>query len=448
MKKKKKNRDELTVSIVVVCHNYGRYLKDCLESILAQTRRPDEILVIDDASKDKTAKVTRRFKSQGIRYRRVRNRNVHKSRRDGMLRTTGDILCFIDTDDKIPKRYVRRALKKFKDHRVALVYSDCRCFGKKTTLKPYPDEFRIEDLQRDNFLHAGSMVRREALVQARVFDKEIQPKVTQGDWFLWRHTLGRTWTACKQESKYRYRIHGKNNHLARRRSPSHYFEYAGLKHETVTLFIPLAGRWYFWERMRTFLENQTWPHDQVRLILLDTSQDPWFKRAIREWAAQCDYDDVRCESVSFGRQGLADEERHNRTDVQADVRLTMSRIYNRLAQIVDTSYCWIVEDDIVPPVDACEQLLRGFDRVTDSVSGAYRSRYRNGFVARRMSGKNVTKLRNGIEHVRGNGFGCVIIRRECFERATFTATHDFDHHFYDANNFIAKVNWSVQCRHG
>ena len=240
------------------------------------------------------------------------------------------------------------------------------------------------------------MVRRETLVQSEVFSKEIDPKVTQGDWFLWRHALGRTWTARKQKSKYRYRMHDRNTHLARQQNPSPYFEYGGLRHETVTLFIPLAGRWYYWERLRSFLENQRWPHDQIRLILLDTSQDVWFKKAIREWAAQCDYNDVRCESVSYGRPGLADEQRRNRRDVQNDVRLTMSRIYSRLARMVDSSYCWIVEDDIVPPVDACEQLMRGFDRATDSVSGAYRSRYHDGFVVRRRSGKPARTPRNGF----------------------------------------------------
>lgn len=447
MKEKKAN--DLTVSVVVVCHNYGRFLKDCLNSVLTQKHKPDDILVIDDASTDRTRRVARQFKSSGVRYKRVKHHNVHKSRGAGMRRTSGDIICFLDADDVLPKRYLSRGLKKFADSRVAVVYSDCQCFGKNDVLKEYPTAYSVEQLQRDNFIHAGSLVRREAVVRSEVFEKEIDPHVTQGDWFLWRHTLGRTWIAEKQESKYGYRIHRRNTHLARRENPSCYFDYAALQHETLTLFIPLAGRWYYWERMRDFLENQRWPHDQIRLILLDTSHDPWFKRAVREWAAQCDYNDVRCESVKYGRAGLADEQRRNRKDVQDDVRLTMSKIYSRLAEMVDSSYCWIVEDDIVPPIDACEQLMRGFDRATDSVSGAYRSRYHDGFVVRRGSGKRSAKTpRNGYERVRGNGFGCVILRRECLEKAVFSSLQDFDRHFYDANAFWAKVNWAVQCQHG
>lgn len=448
MGKKSKSGSD-TVSVVVVSHNYGRFLADCLKSILRQTRKPDQILVIDDASDDKTAKVARRFRKHNVGYRRVENRNVYLSRRDGMLHTNGCVLCFVDADDKLSRRYIQKGLAQFTDDRVAVVYSDLKCFKKSRDLKRYPRVYYSDRLQRDNFIHAGSLVRREALVQSAAFDTLIDPKITQADWFLWKKVLGQRWRARRQNAKYRYRIHGGNAHLTRQKQPSSYFDYAGLTHETVTLFIPLAGRQMFWDRLRTFLERQTWPHAQTQLILMDSSQDPEYGRMIREWAAHSDYNDIRYESVAFGRQGLADEERRQRPDVQNDVRLTMSRIYGRLSEIVDTAYCWIVEDDIVPPLDACERLLRAFDRRTDTVSGAYRSRYHDGFVVRKRKKKRrVTKPGKGIKRVAGNGFGCVILRRSCLRKAAFSSQNNFDHHFYDANNFIAKVDWSVMCQHG
>ncbi len=59
------------VSVVVTCHNYGRYLRECLESVLAQDRPADEIIVVDDASTDDTPAIAAEYAPFGVRYERV-----------------------------------------------------------------------------------------------------------------------------------------------------------------------------------------------------------------------------------------------------------------------------------------------------------------------------------------------------------------------------------------
>src|SRR5262245_56995193 len=54
------------ISVVVTCHNYGRYLRECLESLLAQERPADEIVVVDDASTDDTPEVAAFYANQGV----------------------------------------------------------------------------------------------------------------------------------------------------------------------------------------------------------------------------------------------------------------------------------------------------------------------------------------------------------------------------------------------
>jgi hypothetical protein len=130
--------------------------------------------------------------------------------------------------------------------------------------------------------------------------------------------------------------------------------------------------------MSEFLESQCWPHEQVRLVLMDTSQNDTFFARVRQWIGQCDYPDVRHFRRQVGVPGLADKPR---AESVSAVRRSMARIYNELARSVTTPFVWILEDDVFPEPGICEQLIRGFDTRTASVSAPYRSRFHNGYVA-------------------------------------------------------------------
>ena len=73
-------RQSISVAGVVLSHNYGHYLEACLDSVLAQSRPADEVLVVDDASTDDTRGVAIEFAQRGIRYLHVDCRNVHQAR--------------------------------------------------------------------------------------------------------------------------------------------------------------------------------------------------------------------------------------------------------------------------------------------------------------------------------------------------------------------------------
>jgi hypothetical protein len=223
-----------------------------------------------------------------------------------------------------------------------------------------------------------------------------------------------------------------------------------LQSEQITLCIPLSGRVDLWPRCVEFLEGQSWPHAQIKLLLLDTSRDRAFSHAVRTWLMSCDYDDVRYVRLVVGRRGLADCDRQ---ETHSEVALAMARIYNRVAREVTSDFIWVLEDDIIPPLDCCERLLAGFDDQTASVSAAYRSRQPDIFMVWDHDCEPFSTAGNGIQQIGGNGFGCVILRRSVIQRAVFTASLDFamyDCAFYyrlRTTGMAAKVNWSVQCDH-
>ncbi|MBI3866830.1 MAG: glycosyltransferase [Planctomycetia bacterium] len=441
----------LSCDIVIVCHNYGRFLAEATESVLVQTVKPVSIIVVDDASDDETPQIARSFRDRGVVYKRIEARNTHEARKAGFQAMTNDVLCFLDADDVLPPDYLEKGLPAFADPGVGLVYSDMEIFGDRTGARTFPAAGRF-DINHQNRCHASSLVRRAALEISGAFDAESTvTQASHADWFTWRRVVSVGWKLAKSPALYRYRQHGNSQSDGFRADLRSYFDLAALDRETITLFIPMSGRRWAWSRMREFLERQTWPHNQVRLVLCDTSDDELFSWELRSWLSRCDYTDCRHYWQNVGRAGLADEDRET---VKAEVQAVMPRIYNRLAREATTEYVWIVEDDVIPPLDAGEMLLRGMDADVASVSGAYRSRFRPGWVAWSKDGNLVEEAGAGLANVGGNGFGCVLLRKSVLQQTVLQhvqPTGDYDPNFYhwlcSTGRWRALVDWSVECEH-
>ncbi|MEJ7592633.1 MAG: glycosyltransferase family 2 protein [Planctomycetaceae bacterium] len=441
----------LSVAVVIPCHNYGRFLAEAIDSVLAQTVSAAEILVIVDRSVDDSFEVAERYRQLAIRVIRVDYGNVHDVRRLGFEQTTSNVLCFLDADDRLGRDYLEQGLAGFASDDVGIVYSDLDLFGSMTGRRTFPDTFSRAALHQENYIHAGSLVRRDVLEVTAAFSAHLEARTASctGDWWLWKCVTAGGWTARKQTGRYYYRRHAESALATKVRDRSR-FEVAWLAYETLTLFVALSGRALLWPQMAKFLEQQTWPHNQIRLILLDTSQNDDFSRTVRHWIADSDYTDIRHIKRTVGIPNLADQPR---LESATDVRISMARIYNLMRRELSTELVWILEDDILPPRDVARKLLEDLDERTVSVAAPYRSRFNSGYVAWGGDLECYTTPQQGVTSVGGNGFGCAIIRTEMIRRMTFSHGYllpDFDRAFYaslHAEGFVKKVNWDVECLH-
>lgn len=87
-----------TVSVIVPTYNRSAWIGATLRTVLAQTHRPHEIIVVDDGSADDTASVVAGFGSE-VRYVRQDNAGVSAARNHGARIATGEFLAFVDSDD-------------------------------------------------------------------------------------------------------------------------------------------------------------------------------------------------------------------------------------------------------------------------------------------------------------------------------------------------------------
>jgi len=101
------------VSVIVPVYNGEKYLKEALDSILGQSTRPFEVLVIDDGSTDSTAEIVRQY-GERIHYIRRNNGGAAVARNDGIKNAGGDYLAFLDADDYWDRKKLTLQLREIK----------------------------------------------------------------------------------------------------------------------------------------------------------------------------------------------------------------------------------------------------------------------------------------------------------------------------------------------
>ena len=123
------------VSVVIPAHNTAGYLPETLASVAAQTYRPLEVIVIDDASTDNTARVAEscltHYGLVGKVLRRAPNPRewAGAARNEGARLATGDYLAFLDSDDLWLPHHLARAMELLQSYPDAVAYCcSGRCF--------------------------------------------------------------------------------------------------------------------------------------------------------------------------------------------------------------------------------------------------------------------------------------------------------------------------------
>ena len=112
------------VSVIIPTFNRARFLPRAVESVLMQSHRDLELLVVDDGSTDRTQAALSPYASH-IRYMRQCNRGVSASRNRGIHESKGELLAFLDSDDHWHRDKLKHQVRFFETHpSAALCYTD------------------------------------------------------------------------------------------------------------------------------------------------------------------------------------------------------------------------------------------------------------------------------------------------------------------------------------
>ena len=105
------------ISIIVPAYNAEKYIKKCLDSLINQTKKELEFIIINDGSKDKTEEIIKSYTDSRIKYYKNPNQGIGKTRNFGIEKATGKYLIFLDSDDFLEDDCCEKLFEKVeKDH--------------------------------------------------------------------------------------------------------------------------------------------------------------------------------------------------------------------------------------------------------------------------------------------------------------------------------------------
>ena len=111
------------VSVIIPVYNVENYLAACLDSVLQQTYRDLEILLINDGSTDRSGEICLTYAAQDerIRYFKTENRGLSEARNLGLCSCTGEYISFVDSDDRLHPQAIEFMLRAIRENDVPLV---------------------------------------------------------------------------------------------------------------------------------------------------------------------------------------------------------------------------------------------------------------------------------------------------------------------------------------
>ncbi|PYQ33691.1 MAG: glycosyl transferase family A [Acidobacteria bacterium] len=208
-----------TISVIIPTYNYARYLREAIDSALAQTYAPLEVIVIDDGSTDETPLVLAEYGNR-IRTIRQNNAGVGAARTSGIAAARGEYIALLDSDDIWLPRKLELQIARFEaDPSLGLVHCGSEAFddaGPTLSMSLDGMEGRVADemlrFEREVLPANGSSILFPTRIAEEVggFDARLPPS---DDWDFCYRVAVRHPIGYVREVLVRYRQHGSGLHL-------------------------------------------------------------------------------------------------------------------------------------------------------------------------------------------------------------------------------------------
>lgn len=208
------------VTVVITNYNYGKYIKNAMDSVYAQTDKPEALIVVDDCSTDDSvavieAAVTDAVKTTVIKHER--NAGVASARNDGIAAADTDLITCLDADDIMHANFIADLRPELvRDRGLGIAYTGLAILNSDGSLSPsnFPPEFNWEiqaagGVPPANCIPSANMFRRDMWLRSGGVKQQYAPgedaefwtrglsigfnarRVTNNPWFIYRsHAAG------------------------------------------------------------------------------------------------------------------------------------------------------------------------------------------------------------------------------------------------------------------
>jgi glycosyltransferase involved in cell wall biosynthesis len=221
------------ITTVIACFNYGRYLREAVDSARKQEGGPARVIVVDDGSTETETRAALDSLPAGVEVIRQPNRGVCNARNAGLTRVESRYALVLDADDRLSPGALAAMRAPLDIHpRLGYTYGTMRLFG------AWDGELRFPDFDAYRLLHRhtiglSALMRREVIEDTGGFDPVFE---AFEDWELWVNALAHGWRGRRVEAvTLEYRRHAGASKLSEDRR--HYRRhYAALRRKHAPLY--------------------------------------------------------------------------------------------------------------------------------------------------------------------------------------------------------------------
>lgn len=211
---------QANLSVIIPIYNAENYLRECLDSVVGQLRRDDQLILVNDGSTDASGAICEQYAKEDRRIRMVHQANlgVAGARNTGLRYAEGDYIAWIDPDDWIEPNWREKIGEELESQEIdILVFDHILCRGAQREYVHYgrePGEMDVEtllaDVVEDRIIQSGlcNKVMRSALYEKIRFDEKL--KVLEDYDVLHRLIMKAEKVTYLPENLYNYRIHDRS----------------------------------------------------------------------------------------------------------------------------------------------------------------------------------------------------------------------------------------------
>ncbi len=202
----------ISFSIVIPTYNRASFIVNTINSILTQTYQNFEIIIVDDGSIDNTEEVVKTIINEKIKYYKINNSERGAARNYGTLKSTGDYVTFLDSDDELLPHYFSNACESItKYNNPPFLHLGYEIINPDSSLL-----FHVNDLKNDeiDFLVKGNLLScmgcfmRTDISRKFLFNEDRELAGSE-DWELWFRVLSNL--GIKTDNRISARMHNHSN---------------------------------------------------------------------------------------------------------------------------------------------------------------------------------------------------------------------------------------------
>ena len=201
------------ITVYITNHNYGVYIKKAIDSVLEQSYKNIDLIIIDDASTDQSKKIIKKYeKNESIRI-------IYNNKKIGLIKSSniairaskGNFILRLDADDYLDKKCLKTLYSKIgKNNNIAIVYSDYYEIDNKDNIliKQKQIDINSKNTLKDRpVLAACCLIRKSSLFSVNLYDEEFN---RQDGYDLWYKLIKEFDFKYISKPLFFYRKHSKN----------------------------------------------------------------------------------------------------------------------------------------------------------------------------------------------------------------------------------------------